>query len=402
MRALQLDPTVPAYAAARLTRGTRGGPLTMLRLVRRPEPDLPGPGWVRLRPRLSGICGSDVAALTGHASPYLGALASTPFVPGHEVVADVVDADGAADLRDGDRVVVEPLLSCAVRGVVPPCARCAAGEPQGCEAVAGEGLDAGLQTGYCRATGGGWSTSLVAHRSQLHRVPDDLDDADAVMVEPLACALHAVARSQPGTADTVVVLGAGTLGLLTVAAVRTLASPRRLLAVAKHDRQRQHALRLGADTVCGPGAVLRSVRFATGSRLVEDRVAGSFLLGGADVCFECTGTPGGLRDAMAVTRSQGTVVLVGMPARAAIDLAPAWHRELVLRGAYGYGVETVPGSPPARTFDLALDAARRLRPGSLVAAPYPLDEHRAAVDHAAAAGARGDVKVAFAPREEAA
>lgn len=404
MHALDYTPTLPGYAAARVLGGLRGGPLQLLRLNHRPAPELPGDGWVRLRPRLSGICGSDLACLDGHASPYLGALASPPFVLGHEIVADVVG--GLQGLDEGTRVVVEPLLSCAVRGVRPPCPRCAAGEPQGCEAVAGEGLQAGLQIGFCSATGGGWATELVAHRSQLHRVPDSLDDADAVMVEPLACALHAVLRSGATGRDSVLVLGSGTLGLLTLASLRHLELGRRLIAVAKHDHQRSLAASLGADTVTRPDALFRAVRYETGARLVEDTLSGPFLLGGVDVCFECTGTAGGLRDAMACTRAGGTVVMVGMPGRVTVDLSLAWQRELVLRGAYGYGVESggpAPAraaDPPQRTFDLALTAARALRPGRLVGAPFALADYREAVATASAAGSRGAVKVTFAPQSD--
>jgi threonine dehydrogenase-like Zn-dependent dehydrogenase len=399
MRALECTPTLPAYALSRVVGATRGGPFTMLRLAHRPPPALPGEGWVRLRPRLAGICGSDVAALTGHASPYLGALASSPFVPGHEVVATVTEA--GAHWAEGERVVVEPLLHCGVRGVVPPCPRCAAGEPQGCESVAGDGLAAGLQTGYCAATGGGWATELVAHPSQLHPVPAALDDRDAVLVEPLACALHAVLRTRPAPGDRVLVVGAGTLGLLVIAALRHVARPGRLIAVAKHAEQRRLAGELGADVVAAPGTMLRTVRFETGARLVEGRAVDPFLLGGADLSFECSGSAAGLQGAIACTRAGGTVVMAGMPGRASLDLAPAWHRELSLRGAYGYGVETsapLAVEPPRRTFGVALEAAAALRPGRLVGDPHPLDDYREALTRAASAGSRGAVKVAFAPQ----
>jgi threonine dehydrogenase-like Zn-dependent dehydrogenase len=392
MRALEYTPTIPGYAAARLTRGTRGGPLTLLRLAHRPPPALPTEGWARLRPRLAGVCGSDVAALTGHASPYLSALASAPFVPGHEIVADLLDEDS--------RVIVEPLLHCAVRGVSPPCARCAAGEPQHCESVAGEGIDAGLQTGYCAATGGGWATELVAHRSQLHEVPAELDDDDAIMVEPLACALHAVIRNLPPPGAQVLVIGAGTVGLLVVAAIRHLGPRLRVISVAKWDHQQRLAAALGADVVTPPASMLRTLRFETRARLLEPRVGAPFLLGGVDVTFECTGEASGLSDAMRVTRPGGTVVMVGMPGQASIDLAPAWHRELSLRGAYGYGTEPAASASgdPERTFVLALDVARKIRPGRLVSDAYPLDDYDQAIAHAAAAGSRGAVKIAFAPQ----
>jgi threonine dehydrogenase-like Zn-dependent dehydrogenase len=267
--------------------------------------------------------------------------------------------------------------------------------------VAGDGLAAGLQSGYCSDTGGGWAGEMVAHQSQLHEVPGSLDDRDAVMVEPLACALHAVLRNEPGPDDLVLVVGAGTLGLLIIAALRHSARPRRVIAVAKHGGQRRLAGRLGADVVCAPDVMLRTVRFETRARLVEGRAVDPFLLGGADLTFECSGSASGLQSAIGCTRAGGTVVMVGMPGRASIDLAPAWHRELNLRGAYGYGIETagrVAVEPPRRTFAIALEAAQALRPGRLVDDPLPLEDYQRALDRASSAGSRGAVKVAFAPR----
>jgi hypothetical protein len=75
------------------------------------EPELPGPGWHRVRTRLAGICGSDLALVEGHASTYFDDWVSFPFVPGHEVVGELVD---------GTRVVLEPVLGHEARGVAPP------------------------------------------------------------------------------------------------------------------------------------------------------------------------------------------------------------------------------------------------------------------------------------------
>jgi threonine dehydrogenase-like Zn-dependent dehydrogenase len=209
--ALQYVRSVPAYALVRATGGRAAvatGDLSMLHLGDVEEPELPGRGWLRVRPNLSGICGSDTSAITGHASLYLDPLTSYPFVPGHEVVGE---------LEDGTRVVVEPALGCRVRGIEPECARCAEGRPGLCENVTEGPIQVGLQTGYCASTGGGWGEVLVAHESQLHAVPDGLPDEAAVLVEPFACCIHAALRGAPGPDDVVVVLGAGTIGLLTVA-----------------------------------------------------------------------------------------------------------------------------------------------------------------------------------------
>ncbi len=384
MLALEYIRSIPRYALVRATGGRADvatSSLSMLQLGDVPEPELPAPGWVRVFPRLAGICGSDLAAITGHASLYLDALTSYPFVPGHEVVGET---------EDGERVVVEPALGCEVRGVEPRCRQCASGHPGLCENLPLGPIDIGLQTGYCRSTGGGWGEVMVAHRRQLHGVPESLPDEAAVLIEPFACCVHAALRGAATPEDTVVVFGAGTIGLLTVAAVRHFTPPRRLVAVAKHPHQRELARRLGADMVVAPGDVFQRVRFATGARLI-DGAGRPLLLGGADVVFECVGRAGSLNDAVRLARARGRVIAVGMPGEKKVDWAPIWQRELTVMGAYAYGVEAGGRS----TFQMALDAAPELALERLTGPLFGLGEYREAIAYAMRSGALSAVKVAF-------
>lgn len=394
MKALLLERSLPRWAAARVTGSVgagRGTGMAPLRLVDMAPPALPGPGWQRVQIGLAGICGSDLATLEGHSSRYFEPLVSFPFVPGHEVVGVVA---GAAGEKAGGRVVVEPVLGCAARGIDPPCPACAEGRTGGCERTTFGRLRPGLQTGYCADTGGGWSAGLVAHASQLHAVPDDLDDAAAVMVEPAACAVHAALAAAVSPGDRVAVLGAGTLGLCAVAALRHLALPGTILAGAKYPHQRRLASDLGADVVAGPDEVRRAVRRLTRSMAVGRPGRSGQLAGGADVVMDCVGSASSLEDALAVVRPRGRVVLVGMPGRARVDLAPLWQREVTLVGTYAYGREERGGTRP-RTFELAFELVGAAGLGRLVSARYPLERYREAIAHAAAAGSRGGVKVVF-------
>jgi threonine dehydrogenase-like Zn-dependent dehydrogenase len=377
-----------------LVRASRGDPrvatseLSLLHFGGVPEPVLPGPSWLVVRPRLAGICGSDLAAVTGHASLYLAALTSYPFVPGHEVVGET---------DSGDRVVVEPVLGCRVRGLYPPCPQCAAGRPGLCERVNSGDVEVGLQTGYCAGTGGGWGEKLVAHHSQLHPVPDVLSDEAAVLIEPFSCAVHAALRARVASDERVLVNGAGTMGLLTLAAVRAFTTPRQVLVVAKHPVQKELARALGADVVISPSEVVQRVRFHTGAVRVEGMVGGrSLLLGGPEVTFECTGTAPGLNLAARLTRAGGRLVAVGMPGEVKVDWGPIWQRELSVLGAYAYGTERPERGPRTRrTFELALEAAPGLRLERLVGPLFPLAGYRDAIGYASAAGSLGAVKVAF-------
>ena len=389
MLAVQYIRSVPAYALVKAAGGRTSvatSDLAMLHLGDIPEPELPGPGWQRVRPLLSGICGSDTSAITGHASLYLDPLTSYPFVPGHEVVGE---------LEDGTRVVVEPALGCAVRGVEPPCRQCAAGRPGLCENVTEGPIDVGLQTGYCRSTGGGWGEVLVAHESQLHAVPEAVSDEAAALLEPFSCCIHAALRGEATKDDVVVVLGAGAIGLLTIAAVRGFTPPKRLIAVAKYPHQRDLAKRLGADQVVAPDEVFQRVRFATGARRLDGERGQSLLLGGADLTFECVGSAQGLNQAVRFTRGRGRVVAVGMPGEEKVDWAPIWQRELTVMGAYAYGLE----AGGRRTFELALEAAAELPLEPLTGPLFGLGEYREAIAYAVRAGALGAVRVAFDLRD---
>ena len=390
MKALVFERSLPKFVAARVVSelrsggGSRVGPL---RLADIDDADLPAPDWQRVKPRLAGICGSDLATIDGRSSRYFEPIVSFPFVPGHEVVGD---------LQDGNRVVLEPVLRCEARGIDPPCESCAAGETNLCRNIAYGHLEPGLQTGFCAGTGGGWGLALVAHPSQLHAVPDELTDEAAVMVEPTACAVHGALAPRPRASATAVVIGAGTLGLCTVAALsRYRPDIESVLAVAKHPAQRRLAETLGATVVAEPDELRRAVRRRTGSLLLDN----GQLTGGAGLVFDCVGSAASLADALAVVEPGGVIVLLGMPGEVRVDLTGLWQREVQLVGAYAYGTEQRAGRA-TRTFDLAFQLVADAGLERLVSATYPLDRYREAIEHAANAGRRGSVKVAFDLRRE--
>lgn len=386
MKALRFDRKPLRYAAAFLAASVtpgRGGAWGPLDLVDDDEPDLPTPEWVRLRPRLSGICGSDLATIDARASRYFEPITSFPFTPGHEVVADTVPAGGGT----GRRVVIVPVLSCVTRGVDPVCPMCAAGHINRCERIAFGHLEPGVQTGFCADTGGGWSTGMVAHPSQLVDVPDDLSDEAAVMIEPTACAAHAAERYH---GDETVIIGAGTLGLLTLAAISAAparaTSSKPIVVTAKYAEQKRLAKELGADVVCDPDELPRWVRRLSGSLAV-----GNQLTGGFRHVVDCVGSSDSIDQALKVTAPGGEVLLVGMPAKVTLELTGLWHRETAIRGCYAY---------ERADFDQAVAVVRRFDLGRLVSATYPLRQYRDALEHAASAGRRGAVKVAFDMRAE--
>ncbi len=396
--ALEMFRSLPRHVVGRVAGGRLPGMLSgygaPLRLASIAEPAVDRPGWARLRTRLSGVCGSDLGALSGRTSLYFSGLVSMPFVPGHEVVADLLD--DCEDLPAGTRVVIDPVLTCATREV-DPCESCRQGLTNRCDRITVGHLSPGLQTGFCADTGGGWGQTLVAHRSQLHPVAELLSDEQAVLTEPMACAVHTALRAGVGEKDHVLISGAGAVGLLTTFAVRQLTGARQITVVAKHGRQRRLAELLGATDVISPGEVLRGVRRATVAFHVRPEYGRSFLLGGVDVAIDAVGSRESLETSLQVTRAGGRVVVTGMPSAA--DLSAAWFRELEVIGTYA-SAQREPAVDGRSAFDVAAELVATDPAAELAASvvSYPLHRWREALDHAHSAGRLGTVKVAFDPR----
>ena len=334
---------------------------------------LPTPDWLRLRTRMAGICGSDLSLIDGTASAYFDPLVSYPFTPGHEVVADVVGGDR--------RVVLVPVLSCVTRSIDPVCAACAVGQINLCERAAFGHLSPGLQSGFCTDTGGGWAHEMVAHPSQLVDVPAELSDEAAVLIEPTACAAHAAARY---TGKETVIIGAGTLGLLTLAAITATRDKVRsapIVVTARYAEQKRLAKELGADVVCTTDEMPRYVRSATSSLVFGDQ-----LTCGAPHVIDCVGSSESLQQALRVVAPGGEVQVVGMPSNVSLELTSLWHRETAIRGCYAY---------THADFHTAIDVIRHHDLARLVSATYALKDYTDAIAHAAAAGRRGAVKIAF-------
>ena len=138
MLALQYRKSVLRYLWVRLIAGRSPRMVTapggFLRLTQLPEPRIPKTSWVRIRPSLSGICGSDLATISGKSSIYLSAFTSFPFVPGHEVVGRVIETGAdVSGVAVGERVVLEPALGCSVRGFQDLCRPCHDGNYSTCE-----------------------------------------------------------------------------------------------------------------------------------------------------------------------------------------------------------------------------------------------------------------------------
>jgi threonine dehydrogenase-like Zn-dependent dehydrogenase len=337
MRGLLFTPSIPRYAAAKLL-GKRYPPRALsLQLAALPEPERPQ-GFERLKVRLSGICGSDLALLYGKQAPTLSGMFSFPAVLGHEILAEL----------GGVRVVVNPVLACHERGL-PDCPACARGEDHLCFNVA-EGNYAPGMMGFCQDLVGGWAQRMVAHRERIFPVAESVPDERAVLTEPAAVVLHGlrqawgegrpVAKPRPNPEThrmnwpaQILVVGAGTIGLLALKMLRVLGFRGPLFAVARHPRQAELALLFGANKVF-PST--RAAQQAAGARRYRGILGATSWRGGFEGVVEASGSPGGLQEASWAVQEGGRVLLLGAPATAFHDFSPYWFREIGLMGSYAY------------------------------------------------------------------
>ncbi len=404
MKAIRFDATIPKYAAGLALSKVRPSLLWSGRTCTShedvPLPALPGPDWVRIKTRLGGICGSDLSVIHLHTSPYYSALTSFPYTLGHENVGLISELGPAVEgWQPGQRVVVEPTLWCAPRGFAQAdwCPACQRGEINRCTRFADGQLAPGLLIGACRATGGSWSPYFVAHQSQLYAVPDTVSDENALMVEPFAVGLHPAVQHMPPDDATVLIIGGGTIGLCTLAALRGLGSRATILVAARYPFQRDAALRLGASDVLRGDLTAEIVR-RTGAKVRKPLIGRPVVVGGVDVTFECVGSDRALDDALRLTGSGGKVALVGVPGIPKdIDWSAIFVQELTVAAAYTYNHAEPWQGKTWRAFDLALDllASGKVDLSWLVTHRFPLEDYDKAFTMLGKKGDNGAIKAVF-------
>ena len=376
-------------------------PLGFIRYEEVEAPALPGPDWVRIETALSGICGSDISAVSAHDSFTLEPFGAYPFTLGHENVGRVAEVGpeaAAAGWRVGERVAVNPNLACRQYGIDPVCPACARGDYGVCRRAGERAAGKGPLIGYSPATGGGWSRAFVAHASQLYRL-DGLSDEVGVLTDPFASALRPVLLHPPASDDVVLVIGAGTIGALTVRALRLTGWSGPIAVVARHGFQRELAERAGAGPIFGS----RDEAYAWAASLPHARayrptLAPRFVEGGPSLVFDTVGTARSLGDALALAREGGRIVLVGAAAKLATDWTRIWYRQLTVSGVYAYGLTPFEGQR-VDSYQPALALLHRADLGALgmLTHTFPLADYGRAL--ATALDKRGSraIKVAFRP-----
>ena len=250
---------------------------------------------------------------------------------------------------------------------------------------------------------GGFSELFVSYAGQFHKVPVEIPDDVAILSEPLAVALHAVKRKEPNDTDTILVIGAGIIGLMVVRAIRWINSKCKVIVLARYPFQGEAAKKLGADVVITErdrNSLYQKVSEITGGNLLKPVMGSNIIYGGSgpDIIYDSVGRDSTLDDALHLVKSNGTIVMVGMDFSVTkkTDWALAIYKELNIFGSMMHGMEEDNGNS-IDTFELAIDIMKedqKLFEG-LVTHKYQIDEYKTAFDVASNKGKNGAIKVAF-------
>jgi L-iditol 2-dehydrogenase len=362
-------------------------------------PALPRNDWARVKVSAGGICGSDLHAIfpDGSGTPTFLPLVGFPMELGHEFGGVVVEAGVDCPVPVGTRVAVDPTLGCVARGL-QPCDACRVGAFSACRQLS-HGDPPGFAHGFASGVGGGWSDEVIAHRSQLHPAPDAIDDRGLALVEPLSIAMHGVLRREPERGAPCLVVGAGTIGLAAVAALKHLAPSSEVTVLARHAHQARAATALGADRVLTSGQ--NGDDIAALGEVVGGRVTGTgratLVFGGFPYVVDAVGSPASLNLCLKVAGQLGTLLLLGAIANATVDLGPLWFKNVDVIGSFGYAMQEHRGER-RHTFDVSLDLlATGAFPSDLVVThTFGLDDVREAT-RVANARDEGAIKVQLLP-----
>jgi len=381
--------------------GNAGGPHALsLELAEVPEPSIIGSQWVKIRTVMSGISGMDESLFVHQDISPFAAFLSFPYIPGHENLGLVTEAGrDVQGIEEGERVVVDPVLSCRPRGVTPLCPSCVRGDPSTCRNFDKGVLAPGILIGACRDTGGGWSDSFIAHRSQVRVLPQNMESDHAILIPEFTRAVRAVLQHPPAPTDSVIVVGARPLGCLTAIALRLLGHGGKVLMVAEHPLgpeldgkfgDSQVTLSLGVDLAYEEVAqfVKGAIRYPEVGRITVE--------GGADIVYETTGTGENIEHALRFTGEGKKLVLMDMNQPSGFDFAPLWFKGVKIFGTLFSGRDSYKQGV-LETFDIALGLASTegVFFNELVTHKFRLEEHRSAFETLKNRFANNALKVIF-------
>ncbi len=360
MKALQFRVSIPRFIAL-TTLGAANkkfyfnSPFSSIKLVDVPEPKLPSPEWVKIKTTLCGFCGSDLNLIFLKDSPTATPFTSYPCTLGHELCGEIVEVgNNVKDIQPRDRVTVAPHLGCATRNISPECKVCAMGRPGNCEHFAEGSLSPGMFIGICSNIGGGFAPFLVAHRSQIFKLPKTVSSESGALIEPLAVAIQAVLDNKPENNDKILIVGGGVIGSLIVRAIRAFDIACNITVIEPSPFAASLAKESGADHLISDKDVIAQASKLSGATSYKPLMGKNILMGGFTKIFDTVGHSATLNASMRMLATCGTLSIVGIGDNIKLDPTPLWLKLQTIKGVFAYGYNMFEGKRQ-HAFEIAIN-----------------------------------------------
>jgi threonine dehydrogenase-like Zn-dependent dehydrogenase len=357
MKAIRFNVSVLKYIALKvigifLKKAYFTGPLSTVKLVDIPVPELPGDEWIKIKVLCCGVCGSDLGSIFLKNSPEWTPYSSFPSILGHEISGRIVETGSRVkNFKKGDIVTVCPLLNCEVKGL-KTCRACSL-DMSVCENF-GEGLSPGMILDACKTSIGGYSEYIVAHKSQVYRLPGGISVRSGAMIEPFAIALEAVFGNMPQKGDHVLVMGGGVIGNMIVRAVRALDIDCYVTSVVSSRFTAELSRKAGADNVIsGSGLIASSLEITKGKRY-RPLIGQDSMMGGYSHVFDCFSTSKSVKESLGIVRTGGVITLIGLSNVIKFDPTLILIKAVTIKSALYYGSHIWKGKK-RHMFDLAIE-----------------------------------------------
>ncbi|MFX1417782.1 MAG: zinc-binding dehydrogenase [Promethearchaeota archaeon] len=334
--------------------------LGALRLREVPFPKLKTNNWLIVKTKYCGICGSDQKQifLDGNFDNPITALLSWPQTLGHEAVGIVNKVGKSSNLKPGDRVVLNPWISCEPREITPVCSACEEGNTYLCRNFTKGILNPGIHSGTSSDATGGFAEFFPAHKTMAIKIPDSISLEQAVLSDPFAVVLHSILKVDLWEGSICGVYGCGNLGLLTIHFLKSIYKDINVIAIARFPHQVEMAKKFGADIVIKsspPSKVIESIGDYLNCDIYYLRKKKPWLLEGIDFLFDTVASAETFETGLRIVKSRlidfknnkersGVTVLTGVHVPKKFEWTPWYFKEINIIGSNAFSIENFEGT----------------------------------------------------------
>jgi len=416
MKALLYEFSLPRLAFARIAglfslRGflTKLGPI---RLKEFPKPKIKADDWIVVKTKYCGICGSDHKQifLDGNRDNPMTALISWPQILGHEAVGIVEKVGSKTKLKVGDRIALNPWISCLPRGIETVCKACRIGKNTLCRNFTKGFLSPGVHAGNSSDATGGFAEFFPAHESMAIPIPEDITWDQALLSDPFSVAFHSILKVNIKPKAICAVYGCGNLGLLTILILKKIFEDVQVIAISRFPHQTAMARVFGADLVIDsspPNRVIEKIADYVDCDLYYFKQKKPWLIEGVDFLFDTVASPETFETGIRVVKARnknsesyipdsGTIVVTGVSSPKRFEWTPWYFKEINIIGSNAFSIEEFEGIREHSYYHyFRFLQEGRLDPTPMITHKFALKEYKKAFLTTRAQKKYKSIKVAF-------